>query len=120
MQQTYLVIATKGHFVGGDYIAKDEPLEVSREVRNRMLTERVARDATDEEIEEIRGSAALEGDDGELAAALEAAQTQLAALEGERKALQEKVTALEADNADLAAKLKDAQAAAKKAAKGAE
>lgn len=79
-------------------------LEVTRAERNNLISGHVARDATDAEIAEFRGTPLPEEtppDASEAIAALEAAQTELKALATERDALQTSVESLTAEKDDL-------------------
>lgn len=127
---TYLVVLLRHVFAGGLGYDTGTRLEVSRQDRCNMLAAGVARDASDEEIAVYRaetGQGGTETDD-EVAAALDAAKTELATVGAARDALQTQVETLTQANGELskaveelratnATQAKALEAATKKAAK---
>lgn len=95
---TFVVVALGSMWAGPQLINKGETLEVDRPVRNEWIGSKLARDATDAEIEAYRSE---QGDDGEVDSYLAADRAELIkeikALAAEREALEAKRTALQAD-----------------------
>ena len=54
----FIVILLDDLWVGGELIEKGEPLQVDRALRNDWIGSKLARDATDEEVDEYRAAEA--------------------------------------------------------------
>ncbi|RXU06994.1 hypothetical protein B1F68_10510 [Pseudomonas syringae] len=102
----FLVVALHEFWRKGeaDAVSVGEIIEVTRAERNSLVSSHVARDATDAEIAEFRGTPLPDEvlpDAGEAIAALETAQAELKAVETERDTLQGQVQSLTAEKDDL-------------------
>jgi hypothetical protein len=54
----FIVVLLDDLWVSGDLIEKDTPLQVDRALRNDWIGSKLARDATDEEVEKYRADEA--------------------------------------------------------------
>lgn len=87
----FVVVALGSMWAGSQLIAQGEVLEVDRPLRNDWVGSKLARDATDAEIEAYRSEQGEEGDaDSDLAADRAALLEEIKALALERTALEEK------------------------------
>lgn len=122
---TFVVVALGSMWVGSQLITKDEVLEVDRAVRNDWIGSKLARDATDEEIEVYRSEQGAVEDDSHLEDARAALIEEIKALDLERTALEKKRDELQGEletlgpqrdalKAEVAALEKAKAAAAKK------
>lgn len=128
---TFVVVALGSMWAGPQLINKGETLEVDRPVRNEWIGSKLARDATDAEIETYRAEQGAVEDDSYLEDDRAALIAEIKALVDDRERLQEKKTelagdleALESDIADyeqrkvtIAAEVAELEAAKAAAAK---
>ncbi|OEC32871.1 hypothetical protein SAMN05216600_12821 [Pseudomonas cuatrocienegasensis] len=108
---SFVVVALGSMWAGPQFINKGETLEVERPVRNEWIGSKLARDATDAEIEAYRGEQGAGEDDSHLEDDRAALIEEIKALALERTALEEKRDALKVE---VAALEKAKAAAAKK------
>lgn len=87
---TFVVVALGSMWVGPQLITKDEVLEVDRAVRNDWIGSKLARDATDAEIEAYRSEQGAVEDDSDLEGDRAALIEEIKALALERTTLEEK------------------------------
>lgn len=92
---TFVVVALGSMWAGAQLIAKGETLEVDRALRNDWIGSKLARDATDAEIEAYRGEQGAVEDDSHL--------------EDDRAALIEEIKALALERTDLEEKRDELQ-----------
>lgn len=70
----FIVVLLDDLFIGGDLVDKGEALEVDRAVRNDWIGSKLARDATDDEVEQYRADEAEAAAEAAAAAEAEAAE----------------------------------------------
>jgi chromosome segregation ATPase len=99
----YLVVLIQGAFVSGKHYPGDTPIRVTRNDRNTMVAAGVARDATEQEIQQFQGAEGVASD--ETSASIEAASAQLKALEDQRDEAQEVVAGLAKQRDELQSEL---------------
>jgi predicted nuclease with TOPRIM domain len=91
---TFVVVALGSMWVGPELIDEGEVLEVDRSVRNDWIGSKLARDATDQELEDYRREQGSVEDDSELQADRALLIEEIKALTAERTSLDEMRAAL--------------------------